>query len=88
VDLKPWELLGPSQYILTASDVAAFLRVSEKTLTRMVAAGQFPTPQLISGTPTWSGPDVAAYLQLRGRVGSHDDEPEDKPRQRRTEPDK
>jgi predicted DNA-binding transcriptional regulator AlpA len=88
VELKGWELLGPVQYILHAADVAAFLRVSEKTLARMVAAGQFPTPQLISGTPTWTGPDVAAYLHLRGRVGGAEDEPEDKPRQRRTEPDK
>jgi predicted DNA-binding transcriptional regulator AlpA len=65
---KPWTLLGPTQDFLSAVDVSHYLKVSIPTLRRMIRAGQFPRGQRLGNRMSWSGADVAAYLQLRGRL--------------------
>jgi hypothetical protein len=61
---------GPAKLVLTKTDVAALLRVSEATVGRMVEAGRFPRGiKPSAGTePLWSGADLAAWLYLAGRV--------------------
>ena len=52
--------------LLTKKDVAAQLRVDPRTLVRMVAAGQFPPPILISpGCPRWRQETIDEWVDGR-----------------------
>lgn len=71
MDDKPrdWVLPGPRKLRYTRAEIARWLGIEPKTLDRAIADGLFPagvkdTP---GGEPAWSGADLAAYLQLRGR---------------------
>ena len=53
--------------LLTLKEVARDLRVTPRTVQRMVAAGEFPPPVHISpGRSRWRRSDVDAWLDGRG----------------------
>lgn len=68
-DWKEWPLPGPPKLRYTASDVARWLEMDEKTLQRMIDDGHFPRG--VKDSPraeqTWTGGELAAWLLLRGR---------------------
>jgi prophage regulatory protein len=52
--------------ILRQREVCALTGLSRTTIWRMVRAGSFPKPMMISErTPGWAEPDVARYQQER-----------------------
>jgi len=59
---------GPDQDLLEAAEVAAYLRVSAKTLKRLVETGEFPRPIEISeGVRVWDWKDCL-YWKLRSEL--------------------
>lgn len=63
------EVDGPAEDVLTPEQVASLLGVSERTLQRLVAEGEFPEPILIGRqTKVYDWQDVA-YYRLRMRLG-------------------
>ena len=54
--MKPCELLSRKQ-------VAAMLKVSERTIYRNVKAARFPAPALVLGRPRWKKEDVDKYIE-------------------------
>lgn len=74
-DLRDWNLPGPSKLLLDVRDVAKFLEVSTDTIRDWIKQGKFPAGQLNGGEMTWTGADIAAYIQLRGRLSILDEKP-------------
>lgn len=64
-----WTLNGPDHEWFTRAEVIALLKVSDRTLTRLIREGLFPRGiRATQRSPDqWSGLDLAAYLYLRGR---------------------
>lgn len=57
---------GPDRDYLTRGEVAAYLRMSSKTLGRLMARGRFPRPfKMGQGTMVWSWREIWAYAILR-----------------------
>lgn len=57
---------APDQDYLTRQEVARYLRMETKTLTRLIEAGVFPRAfQLSPGTFVWSWREVTAYAMLQ-----------------------
>ncbi len=55
--------------LLNQREVASYLRVSPRTLQRMISAGEFPSPIPISASRArWRQGDVDAWLDERGRA--------------------
>ena len=69
-----WSLPGPDSLLMDIYEVATFFRVKDDAVRRWIAAGQFPRGQISGGRLTWTGADIAAYLQLRGRMSAKDGE--------------
>lgn len=67
MDIEHWSLPGPKGLVHDLHETAKIVGVSYKTLERMIDNGEFPQGKLVSGKPTWSGSDIAAWLHLRGR---------------------
>lgn len=65
-----WSLPGPDAPVLSKQDVLALLRISGKTLDRMVRENRFPPGIKPSpnAAPLWTGADLAAWLHLSGRM--------------------
>lgn len=63
---------GPTADLLSASDVARLFGISEDTLKRLIAEGEFPAPLLIGKqTRVWDWESVAYYrlrLKLTARI--------------------
>lgn len=74
MDLADWTLKGPAKHLLTRREVCVFLNISTTTLDLMIRNGEFPCGQLVGSRLTWTGADLAAFLQLRGRL--HRDAPQ------------
>jgi len=72
-------LEGPDALILSREDILALLRVSEKTLDRMIDRGRFPSGIKASpgGQPFWTNVDIACWLHIAPRLNFEpDDEPQ------------
>ena len=71
---------GPADDYLTLPEVVRYLRLSVRTVRRLMEEGKFPRPrQLSPGQKYWTWLDVVAYREWadRLRVGPvADDEPE------------
>jgi len=62
----PVESETASSPLFGTREVAAFLAVSQRTIERMVASGEFPPPIRISpGRTRWRQVDVDAWLESR-----------------------
>lgn len=74
--VRKWTIPGPDASVLAKADVAALLRISDKTLDRMIAAGRFPCGIKVSpgSEPIWFGQDIAAWMHLASRMIVSDDE--------------
>jgi excisionase family DNA binding protein len=48
--------------LLTRSELQAVLKVSGRTIGRLVAAGGFPAPIMVGQSCRWRAEDVAGYL--------------------------
>lgn len=60
---------GPAENFLTLTEVAAYLRLSKKSVQRLIADGKFPRPKQVSkGTAYWLWIDVVAYAEWAGRL--------------------
>lgn len=68
--MRTWTIPGPEASVLSKTEVASLLKVSEKTLDRMVAAGRFPCGVKVSpgSEPIWFGQDIAAWMHLSSRM--------------------
>lgn len=53
--------------LLTADDVAAILKVSAKTVKRMVEADKFPPPVMAMSRPRWTLDDVRNWIERAKR---------------------
>ncbi len=63
-------LVSEPAVVLTASQVAARLTVSRRTLERLIAAGDFPAPLKIGRSSRFHPGDVATFLEkLRRKRG-------------------
>ena len=61
----PRQVDGPERDLLELSEVSSYLRMSEKTLRRLVRLGRFPRPLEISdGVRVWSWRDVLYWVLL------------------------
>lgn len=59
---------GPEKDLLTIREVAEYLRLTTKTLRRLVAEGKFFAPVEVSpGVKLWTAEDVAVYRAWRER---------------------
>jgi predicted DNA-binding transcriptional regulator AlpA len=65
-----WRLSGPDAAVLTKREVVDFLKLrGPRTLDRLIEAGQFPRGRKVGKRGLiWTGADVAAFLQLQGRL--------------------
>jgi predicted DNA-binding transcriptional regulator AlpA len=60
---------GPADDYLTLPECGAYLRLSAKTLTRLIAEGRFPRPKRVTkGTAYWLWLDVVAYREWSDRL--------------------
>jgi predicted DNA-binding transcriptional regulator AlpA len=60
---------GPAQDFLTLSEVVKYLRLSKRTLRRLVAAGEFPRPLRTSPqTRVWDWEDLL-FWRLKTKLG-------------------
>lgn len=61
------ETLQPSvshcPQLLTVDDLAALLKVSNRTVWRMRSAGQLPNPIRIGGGVRWRQPEIEAWIE-------------------------
>lgn len=48
---------------MTLKQVAAYFRVSGRTIYRWVAIGEFPAPIKLLGRPRWLKEDIEKYVQ-------------------------
>lgn len=60
-------LNGPPGDDYTLATLAAYVGVTERTLSRWIEHGEFPTGHVVGGQERWTAADVAAWLHLRGR---------------------
>lgn len=77
-EIHNWSLPGPKFLVGDTRDVARLFGVSVDTIREWVRTGKFPTGQLSGGEMTWTGADIAAYLQLRGRLSVLEEKPRGK----------
>lgn len=54
--------LSPSSLLLTAEELAAELRLSERTVRRLDAAAKLPAPVSIGATVRWKRSDIDAWV--------------------------
>ncbi|MGN1209023.1 MAG: helix-turn-helix transcriptional regulator [Duodenibacillus sp.] len=59
--MKPIEML-------TRSDVARALQVTERTVSNWVRKGRFPAPAMVLGRQRWRAEDVTAYVNKQFRI--------------------
>ena len=59
--MKPIEML-------TRSDVARALQVTERTVSTWVRKGRFPAPAMVLGRQRWRAEDVTAYVNKQFRI--------------------
>ena len=67
--MKDWPLPGPDDLILDLDDAAKFVGMSKNTIRALVKAGTFPRPRKFGASWRWTGADLAAWIQLAGRLG-------------------
>ena len=58
--------LSPPPALLTVEEVGRELRVSKRTVWKLVKAGSFPEPLKVAGLTRWRRSDVALYIDRRG----------------------
>jgi excisionase family DNA binding protein len=58
---------GQQDQLLRATEVANLLGIAERTLSRLVKAGEFPSPTRIGNSVRFSRAEVMAWLE--GRKG-------------------
>lgn len=56
----------PEDYLLSKNKLARILRVSPKTITKLVAKPGFPAPVVLGTFPTWRSGAVLEYLDGQG----------------------
>jgi predicted DNA-binding transcriptional regulator AlpA len=54
--------LGAINPLLTRSDLQRLLRLSDRTIRRLVSSGEFPRPIKLGGTHRWRREDIRAFL--------------------------
>ena len=59
--MKPIEML-------TRSDVAKALQVTERTVSNWVRNGRFPAPAMVLGRQRWRAEDITAYVNKQFRI--------------------
>lgn len=59
--MKPIEML-------TRTDVAKALQVTERTVSNWVKKGLFPAPAMVLGRPRWRAEDITAYVNRQFRI--------------------
>ena len=78
---------GPTNDYLTQREVALYLRMSSRTLKRLIEQGRFPRPFTLSpGTKVWAWREIMAYAILREIRHRYRKEPVDNDGQSRTNP--
>lgn len=67
--MREWSLPGPDALVLDADDVMKFLGIKRTKFYEMLDRHEFPEPRKMGGQSYWTGADIAAFLQLGGRLG-------------------
>ena len=67
---RDWTLKGPRWLLGDIRKVADFFRVEPQTIRGWIKTGQFPVGAGSGSTMVWTGADIAAFIQLRGRFST------------------